>query len=129
MGAHPNVLLIAVIKPDETSRKTMRAILGEAGDAENDGVICLPGGTASDSKKTGEVNLYHLVMEGSYDDGWQIEAKEGDLIFFEMVTYGYGEFLTWADLERRKTILDEWCRGICERHKCAYEIRVSANHW
>ncbi|HEY5959159.1 MAG TPA: hypothetical protein VIV60_21525, partial [Polyangiaceae bacterium] len=67
--------------------------------------------------------------ESSYDDDWQISANEGDLVFLKMVTYGYGEHISWANLETMKTALEAWCKDICERFHCKYEIRVSANYW
>jgi len=32
MSTHPNVILMAVLKPDDLSRKTMRDIIGDVGD-------------------------------------------------------------------------------------------------
>jgi hypothetical protein len=132
MSTHPNVLLIAVVTPNGTSRKTMRAILEEAGVGEDDRDIALPGGKAAGKPEPNvpkPLSLHHLVMEKDYDESWQISAKEGDLLFFDLVTYGYGEALSWSELEVKKHLLDEWAVGICARHNCTYEIRVSANYW
>lgn len=38
MSSHPNVILMAVLKPDNLSRKTMRDILLEAGVVEEDDI-------------------------------------------------------------------------------------------
>ena len=136
MSTHPNVLLIAVFTPEDGSRKTMRAILAEAGCTEDKDSIRLPGGEAVSDAHTGAcgkqakgVCLSCVVMESDYNEGWQISAQEGDLLFFDLVTYGYGEFLSWNELEEKKKALEEWCKGICERHRCSYQIRVSANYW
>lgn len=46
--------------------------------------------------------VYHtLVMEDNYDEGWQISGSEGDLIIFDLVTYGYGKDIKWGDLQDR----------------------------
>lgn len=118
MGAHPNAMLLLVLTPDDSSRKTHRAILAEAGVKEDDSDLTIGG------------EDYHSnVMEEDYDDGYQIAAKEGDIVVFDLVTYGYGERITWQKLEAQKIALDEWARGICERHKCKSEIYVTANYW
>jgi hypothetical protein len=131
MSAHPNVLLIAVVTPDDGSRKTMREILAESGTGD-DHKITIPAGAKVDynpGMPPVPFEVHHIVFEQGYDDSWQIEAKEGDLAFFELVTYGYGEFITWDDLQAKKNAFEEWCKGICERHRCRYEIRISANYW
>jgi hypothetical protein len=139
MSTHPNVLLIAVLTTNDLSRNTMLEILEEAGAKKND-KIRLPGGkaeTVEDRRADREallnapnsLGLYHTVMENDYDEGWQISAKEGDLVFLAMLTYGYGEYVLWDALASLREILDEWCKGVCERHRCKYEIRISANYW
>ncbi len=117
MSTHPNVILMAVLTPDDLSRKTMRAILSETDTGEHDRVII------------GELECIHLIMEESYDSGYQISAAEGDLVFFSMVTYGYGEVISWDKLKEHKDALDTWAQEICERHHCAYKIEVTANYW
>jgi hypothetical protein len=132
MSSHPNVLLIAVLKPANTSRKTMRDILAEAGcEGDIDDIDPVTGKKIAFHPNDGaaEIGLRHFVCEGSYDDGWQISADEGDLVFFDMITYGYGEFISWDVLAEQKEMLAKWCSGVCERHNCTFEIRVSANHW
>ncbi|MEN6549024.1 MAG: hypothetical protein ABFE07_23510 [Armatimonadia bacterium] len=132
MSSHPNVLLIAVVTPATTSRATMRAIMDEAGCQEShDTIDPATGKKTVNRAKDGEValNLNCEVMESDYYEDWQISAKEGDLLFFDMITYGYGEFVTWDVLSGQKALLETWCKGVCERHNCTFEIRVSANHW
>lgn len=108
---------MAVLKPDNLSRKTMREILSESNiDDDND-------------LKIGDAEYRHLVMESDYDEGYQISADEGDLVFFDMITYGYGENITWSKLEEKKTDLENWAIGICERHHCNYKIFITANYW
>jgi len=130
MSSHPKALLIAVLTPDDGSRKTMRAILKESGCANDDDVVIPPGAKVDYRPGMPPIpfDMGRMVFE-SYNDELQIEAKEGDLVFYSLVTYGYGEFITWADLQAKKDALEEWCKGICERHHCTYEIRVSANYW
>lgn len=116
MSSHPNAILMAVLTPDDVSRRTMRNIREEM-QSSNDEIVI-------NGKK-----YYTLIMEGDYDDGWQIAAAEGDLIFFDMVTYGYGEVVEWGVLEQQKNVLEEWAKGVSERHQCSYAIRVTANYW
>lgn len=123
MSAHPNVILMAVLTTNNTSRKTLREILakahpGEEPDAPNYDTIMMGG------------NRYRaIVMEATYDDNWQIKAKEGDIVFFNMVTYGYGDVIEWDKLEQRHWELDAWASTACKTHDCTYHIDVTANHW
>lgn len=97
----------------------MRDILVELGvDADHD-----------DDVSIGGSDYNHHVMEDSYYETYQIKSKEGDLLFFDMVTYGYGEAIAWEKLEAQKQALEEWARGVCERHHCSYEIRMCSNYW
>jgi hypothetical protein len=117
MSIHPNVILMAVLTPDNLSRKTMRDILAE----HKQGVLyrIVIAGTEYDT----------LVMESDYDEGWQISAKAGDLVFFDLVTYGYGETIAWDKLESQKKELEAWALETCKKHHCSYEIKITANYW
>ena len=118
MSTHPNAMLLLVLKPDDLSRKTLRAIRREAGSDEEDGDI-----------KIGE-DSYHIdVMESTYDEDKQIAADEGDIVMWDLVTYGYGERVTWDKLAAQKAALEAWTAGVCERHKCTASFYVSANYW
>jgi hypothetical protein len=117
MSTHPNVILMAVLIPDGLSRKTMRDILTEYL-ADDDGNI-----------KIGNEEYHSLVMESDYEDSNQIAAKEGDLVFYDLVTYGYGEVIFWGDLEKRKVELEKWAQTVCVKHRCKFDIRVTANYW
>ena len=118
MSIHPNVILMVVLKPDGLSRKTMRLILAEYSiDPNNDDVFI-------DGKRH---NI--IVMEEEYHEDYQIVADEGDLIVFDLVTYGYGEWLSWSELERKKILLEQWAEKVSKKYSCTYEIRVSANYW
>ena len=117
MGSHPNAILALALKPDDGTRKTHRAIMAEMGFALDDQIKI----DGSD---------YHVtVMESDYDDGMQIAADEGDIVLFDMVTYGYGEVIEWSKLEQQKAALETWAKGICERHKCSAKFFVTANYW
>lgn len=118
MSTHPNAMLLLVLKPDDLSRKTLRAIRQEAGVDLEDGDI-----------KLGE-DSYHIdVMEETYDESNQISADEGDIVVWDLVTYGYGERIAWDKLTTQKAALEEWAIGVCERHKCSASFFVSANYW
>lgn len=117
MSTHPNAILMAVLIPDDLSRKTHRAIIKECGGTDDDIVIC---GYAYNCR----------VMEEEYDEDYQIRAPEGSIVVFHFLTYGFGEVSLWSDVCDRQQQLDEWAKGICERHKCgSYEIYISANYW
>lgn len=118
MSTHPNVILMAVLTPDDLSRKTMREILEENGVKDEDGEIKIDG-----------VGYHPSVMESEYDEGWQISAKEGELVFHDLITYGYGDVVTWTKLEARKVALEAWAKATAEKHHCKYRIDVAANYW
>ncbi len=122
MGTHPNVILMARVTPDGLARKTRSAIVREYGDKETsikDDTDVLIGGSR-----------YHtIVMEGDYDEGYQIRGKEGDILVLDMVTYGYGEEISYADLSKKHDELKEWCKQVCIKNSCSFEIVVTANYW
>lgn len=117
MSTHPNVILALALKPDDGTRKTHRAIMEEAGVALDDQI------------KIEGADYHVTVMESDYDDGYQISADEGDIVLFDMVTYGYGETIEWSKLEQQKASLDAWAKGVCERHKCSAKVFMTANYW
>lgn len=119
MGTHPNVILAVALKPNSTSRKTMREILALHPEATD----------ISNKIKIGSEEYHTLVMEDDYDEGWQIAADEGDLIFFDLVTYGYGETIEWLDLKYRKEELESWAIEMCNKFNCTYKIFITANYW
>ncbi len=117
MSTHPNAMLLLVLKPDDSTRKTHRAICAELGIETDDQI------------KVGEEAYHQDVMESDYSDSNQIAADEGDIIVWDLVTYGYGERIEWDKLVAQKAALEEWAKGICERHKCTPAFYVSANYW
>lgn len=116
MSTHPNAILLLTITPDDLSRKTYRAILEKYGN-KDDGI------------KIEEEEFNTAVMESDYLDGYQISAKEGDIVAFNLVTYGYGEVIAWKELEAMKCALEKWAVMVCEEFKCQYEIFITANYW
>ena len=117
MSTHPNVILLLTLTPDGLARKTYRAIVGANADPD-DAALEIGG------------ERYNVrVMEDDYDDGFQISAKEGDIIIFDYVTYGYGEKIAWDKLEAQKVALEAWAKEAAERHHCTYTISVTANYW
>jgi hypothetical protein len=120
MGTHPNVILAVALKPDGLSRKTLRGMI-EAGDvADNDGDT-----EASIDGKT----FYVTIMEDDYDEDYQIAADEGDIVIWDMVTYGYGEVIAWDDLASMKLAVAAWAKDVGERHHCKPRCFVTANYW
>lgn len=119
MSTHPNVLLLAVFTPEDLSRKTMRNILDEYGEKNiSDPDIML-----------GKLRLHPEVMEQDYDESWQVSAKEGDLVFIHLATYGYGEKLSWDEFVAQKEIIDAWAKEASVKYHCEYRLYVSANYW
>jgi len=119
MSTHPNTILMVTLTPDNLSRKTMREILNFNGTEEDyDNEIQI-----EDSE------YFHCIMESDYDESYQISAQEGDLVFFDMITYGYGERIEWEKLETQKKKLEKWAKEMCEKFNCSYKIFVSANNW
>ena len=117
MGTHPNVILLLVLTPDDLVRKTYRSIISEAGLEPEDQI-----GVGGEE--------YHIgVMEDDYDEGMQLAAPVGSIVVYDMVTYGYGDVITWDALEAQKRCLEAWAKEICERHHCAYSFTVTANYW
>lgn len=121
MSTHPNVILLLVLTPDGLARKTMRAILEENGVEDR--------GDMTRDIQIGSADYHHKVMESDYDESWQVSAPEGSLIFFDLVTYGYGEKIDWDTLEKRKIELTEWAKDICQRHHCSFQVYLTANYW
>lgn len=120
MSSHPNVILQVNITPDGLSRKTMRNIMeayrGETGEEEDTITI--------------EGNEYDaIIMESDYYEPSQLSAKEGDLVFYDLVTYGFGETIQWDDLAAMKEALETWAKEVCAKFSCKYEIHVGANYW
>jgi hypothetical protein len=121
MSTHPNAILLLRLKPDDLARKTLRAILDGIGVKQDDD----GGGYA----KIGERDYSIRLMESSYDEDNQISADEGDIIVYDLVTYGYGECIEWSKLSAQRASLAEWATGICERHKCTASFYITANYW
>lgn len=119
MSTHPNAMLLLALTPDDLARKTYRAILEEAGVDEDGGTFKIGGHDFN----------FHGVMEDNYHEGDQIALPEGSIYIMDLVTYGYGEKISWDELAAQKAALDEWAKGVCERHHCKAEIFVGANYW
>jgi hypothetical protein len=115
MSIHPNVILLCRLTPHGLSRKTMKDICGPIDD--------------DDDVTIGTKNYHRKVLEDDYDNDMQIGGKEGDLLFYDLVTYGYGEEIKWDDLVNQKDELDLWAKNTCKVHHCDYEIVVTANYW
>lgn len=120
MSSHPNVVLMAVLTPDDGSRKTFRAMAEAAGAEISEG---------SYQQKIGKQDFSVMVMEEDYEEDLQIQGGEGNIVAYDMVTYGYGEVVTWAELNELRESLEEWAKNACERYSCKYEIKVTANYW
>jgi len=126
MSMHPNAILLLTLTPDSLSRKTWKNILKESKvwEWDNPGVIDEEG-----QIKIGSNEYMHDVMESDYYEDMQISAKEGDIIVYDTVTYGYGEVIEWDKLEAQKNELEVWAKIMCEKFHCSYKIFITANYW
>ncbi len=117
MSTHPNVILMAVFTPDGTTRKTAREIWTDCG-ADKDGEF-----------KIGNHSFSTTIMESDYDESRQISANEGDIVFHDYLTYGYGETIEWGEVERRVGELRAWAEPLAQAHNCSVVIKLTANYW
>lgn len=65
--------------------------------------------------------------EEEYDDGYQIEGKEGQIVLHEYLTYGYGETVEFSEVVRLVNNLRAWAddRSMIFDHS----VRIGANYW
>ena len=117
MSTHPNAILLLALTPEGLTRRTFKNILGF--DFEKD----------ETDIKINDKSYHCVIMEDSYDEGWQVSAKEGDIVLLHMVTYGYGKTVEWDKVAKQKLELEEWAKKICELHDCTYKIFITANYW
>jgi hypothetical protein len=115
------------LTPDGLSRKTMRDIMAFNGIRYRH--QCNDETEDFDGILIGEEIYHHAIMEETYSSSWQISGNEGDLVFFDLVTYGYGESISWCKLQAQKEELEAWAKVQCEKFHCSYEIAISANYW
>ena len=121
MSSHPNAILMLTLQPQDLPRKTMRAILSEAGvDPDEE----------SPQIKIGEHDYSVKLMEESYNESFQIAAPVGSIVLHDFLTYGYGDKCQWESASAQQTALQQWALAACERHNCTiHEIAVAANYW
>ncbi len=134
MSQHPNVILALEMATDDLPMKTLRAIVSEY----RKSFIAKGGDRIGETvydddyiqiKPDGE-DYNFLVAESDYEEGWQLQTTEGNLYFFRMVTYGYGEVVGWAELDAEKQELDAWASTVAEKyHLSNHSIFVTANYW
>jgi hypothetical protein len=143
VSTHPNVILKGTVRAQGTTRALLRKLLAENREEIPDDQLPVRhdkegrpienrvlGGFVRESRDEdqlfiGAFSYDTLVMEEAYDTGWQISGEEGDLIVFDLVTYGYGEAISWKDLEGRARDMRAWA----ERHNLELDIAISANYW
>ena len=122
MSTHPNAIMQLTLQPQDLPRKTMRAILTDAGrDPDED----------SPSLDLGGEYDYHVkLMENAYDEDSQIAAPEGSIVLHGFLTYGYSDKLEWSKVAAQYEKLKAWADAVCEKHHCTiHEIAITANYW
>ena len=142
MSTHPNVILKCTVKPEGTTRKLLRDLLAQNReeipdtnlpfmlDSKGQTIINrngYPVRISRDGLTIGSHSYHTLVMESDYDEGWQISGEEGDLIIFGLVTYGYGEEISWEDLAKRVGDIQSW--ALQPQRNLTVKISVTANYW
>jgi hypothetical protein len=121
MSTHPNAILQLTLQPQDLPRKTMRAILTDAGQDPDE-----------DSPQVSiEGNDYSIrLMEDSYDESMQVGAPEGSIVLTDFITYGYGDKTPWEKVAEQQAQLRAWAEAVCEKHHCTiHEIAITANYW
>ncbi|HEY4087154.1 MAG TPA: hypothetical protein VGM43_14510 [Bryobacteraceae bacterium] len=118
MSTHPNVILLLELVPDDLSNRARRAIMADCGVSDADTDL-----------KIGGTDYHHRVMESDYDEDMQLSAREGSIVIYDLVTYGYGERIAWDVLTAQKAALEEWAKQVCEKHHCTSSIWITANYW
>lgn len=121
MSTHPNAILMLTLQPQDLPRKTMRAILTDAGvDPDEE----------SPQVSIGEEEYTVRLMEDSYDENFQISAPVGTIVLHGFLTYGYGDKLSWEKAAAQQAALRVWAQAVCEKHHCTvHEIAIAANYW
>lgn len=144
MSTHPNVILKCTVKAEGTTRKLLRKLLSQNREeipdsnlppmlnTKGEKVTNRFGGYILESRSEDQLIIgnhayYTIVMEEGYDESWQISGEEGDLIIFDLVTYGYGEDISWDDLNKRVEDIKSWAYQ--PSRNLEYTISVSANYW
>jgi hypothetical protein len=143
MSVHPNVILKCTVKAEGTTRKLLRELLAANREQIPDSSLPLmlnKDGNPIENAITGEYlrisrdkdqlcigdfSYSTLVMENDYDEDIQIAGQEGDLVIFDLVTYGYGEEIKWKILQSRVDSLEVWAI----QNGLSYTISISANYW
>ena len=119
MSTHPNTILMLVLTPDDLPRKTAREILGS--DYSRD---------EGNELQIGGRDYHCLLMENeNYDEGFQIAAKQGELVFFIYVTYGYGDTVAFDEVSTHRDRLAAWAIENAVKHHCRWRIELTANYW
>ena len=119
MSVHPNTVLFVELVPDDLPNKTFRAIVEE--NAE---------GGMEDPSFEIEGDLYHFVLaESDYDRAYQLRTKKGCIYALSMVTYGYGQTISWEEIATKKNNLEAWSVRTARIHNCEHTIGITANYW
>lgn len=140
MGTHPNAMIMAVLTVDQGSRKTERMIFeycqknGVKTDADDKEIRIPTGERGHVSEQWPEgypitCNWSVKVMESDYDEGYQISADEGQIVFHTFLTYGYGEKISWERLEAIKNQIEDLLEPMSKPLQFSYEIFIGANYW
>lgn len=114
MGTHPNTILMAVLKPDGTTRKTLQNMKGHNS-------YTIPHLGISSRFVIGWQSYYPIVMEADNDNELQIYADEGDIVVYGNLPSGG---ISWENLAEMKTDLEQWAIEMCKLYQCSYQIRV-----
>jgi hypothetical protein len=120
MSMHPNTLLLAVLKPldDNVDSFEIMKKYFSSGEDENYGYVTI---------KQKDYTCKQLI--DGYDEDYQIEVDEGDIVLFTMVTYGYADKTPWNAVKKQELYLSDWLFSVRKEINCSYEIYLTANMW
>lgn len=134
MGNHPNSILMAIIKgPDETSVNWDEKDDNYDVEYHNFNNFC---STFNINPEEGEIlidgNIYYVMPSSEGDSsGYHIYGdNDGDILIWDYISYGYGDYIDWDRLHLQKVALQNWCDEIkFKLPGFEYKIVVTANYW
>ena len=139
MSTHPNAMLILRLEPDDVPCKTLREMLDERRkgfDRDGDGLIRVnehdsnyPQLPCDTEFAIGDIVYRSKLMDG-YDESDQIDGEEGQIVLYDLMTYGFGESIAFDEVKRRAEALEAWAAENCPKHKISkWSVEISANYW
>lgn len=118
MSIHPNAIMMMVYEGD--AAETIYNEL-DGGEMETTG--------SSAELQIGGTEWRLLLMQDSYDESDQISAPEGSLVFFDLITYGYGDTIAWEKCVAWQAALEAYGKELVQKHGGKISFYITANYW